>query len=160
MEFTHPVISTGVQDLNEFTTNHIKISNWVQSGALKSFNVWILLFQQNLCLMDNNTIDSIIANSLLVRVPSDDVLAMSSATVMLVIEMSKVEHNIELSKDEDEDLVSLEFNTSKLLFSSSDNMSHKVVSSGLMGFVGVGVVSLFPCTLHPGHIQFVLALFG
>ena len=37
-------------------------------------------------------------------------------------------------------------------------MSHKVFSSGLMEFVGVEVVSLFPCTLHPGHIQFVLAL--
>ena len=38
---TYPVISTSVQDLNEFTTNHIKISNWAQCGALKSFNVWI-----------------------------------------------------------------------------------------------------------------------
>ena len=60
----------------------------------------------------------------------------SSATVMLVIEMSKLEHNIELSRDEDEDPVSSEFNTSNLLFSSSDNdMSHKVFSSGLMEFV-------------------------
>ena len=84
---------------------------------------------------------------------------MLSATVMLVIEMSKLEHNIELSRDEDP--ISSEFNTSKLLFSSSDNdMSQKVFSSGLMEFVGVEVVSLFPCILHPRHIQFVLALFG
>ena len=80
---------------------------------------------------------------------------------MLVTEMSKLEDHIELSRDEDEDPVSSEFDTSKLLFSSSDNdMSHKVFSSGLLGFVGVEVVSLFPCNSHPGHIQFVLALFG
>ena len=53
---------------------------------------------------------------------------------MLVIEMSELQHNIELSP------VSSESNTSKSLFSSSDNdMSYKVFSLGLMAFVGAEV---------------------
>ena len=35
-----------------------------------------------------------------------------------------------------------------------------MICQGLREFVGVEVVSLCPCTLHQGHIEFVLALFG
>ena len=53
---THPVTVTSVQNLYEFTTDNIKISNWAKSWSLKAFYAWILTMQQNLSLVNNVTV--------------------------------------------------------------------------------------------------------
>ena len=53
---SHPVTVTSLQNLYEFTTDNIKISNWAKSWSLKAFYAWILTMRQNLSLVNNVTV--------------------------------------------------------------------------------------------------------